>query len=504
MRLHRLGALALPWLAALPALLPVAVFGLWGLGAGSLARGWPSGDSWLLLGRTALFALTTALAAGLLGTVSALRILTARGWRLPVLLATLLVPPAVHGLGWASVASELGALARATGGPDLVFQGTGAALWVNAIALAPLATSLCAAAFLLVDPGLLEAARVFQPAGRVTRRILAGLAAPHLAAALLLVFVLALQDFTVPALFSVPAYPMGLFARFASERDPGAVLVQALPLLAAALPLAVAAARTWKGLTGHRVGGPARPLGGLRPRSPVLDRVGDGWLLLPALAPLLLMAVGFDAARWGMAWSRALPDLVYSLALASVTAGMAMVLGAFLAPRMGHALALLVLVPLLLPPVLPSLGVLHLFQSLPPSWEPLAPVVAALARALPLAALLMAAARRRRDPGLEEAARLLGRNPWRRFRRITLPMAVPSAAAAAVAAFTLTLGECASLVLVLPPGRSTLATRLFNLLHYGAGPEVAALSILLSALSGTAAALAVGAVRRSTRWRMNP
>jgi iron(III) transport system permease protein len=493
---------------ALPALLPVLSLVAWSCAAGSFAKGIPSLEGWMLLARTAVLALGTALLACGLGIPAALRLLAIRRWRFPVLLATLLIPPTIHGLGWASVAAQFGALMRTVGGPDLVFQGTFAALWVNGIAFAPLAIGLSAAAFLQVDPALLEAARLFQPAPRAIRRILLGIAAPYLTIGFLLIFILSLQDFTVPALFSVPAYAMGIFARFAAERDPAALAAQALPLILAALPLFFLVSRAWKRLSGNQIGGPVQPLGGLGLGSPVTKLFADLWICLPALAPLLLLGLSFDITRWRTAVERALPDLGYSLELAALASVVAVVLGALLARQMDRMkralplLATLCLIPLVLPSVLPSIGVLKLMQILPPEWEDAGPFLAALCRVLPIAAFILLTARRRRDPGLLDAARLLGRSPRQRFLRIHVPMLVPAAAAAMVAAFTFTMGECAGMILVLPPGRSTLATRLFNLLHYGAGPDVAALSTLLSVLSGAAAALAVWAAKRGTRWRM--
>jgi iron(III) transport system permease protein len=164
----------------------------------------------------------------------------------------------------------------------------------------------------------------------------------------------------------------------------------------------------------------------------------------------------------------------------------------------------LIIAPLAIPAVLGSIGTLRLLQFLPQSWEELGPVVAGLSRALPLSALLFMAAFRRMDPELMDAARLLGQNRWQRYWRIHLPLLAPMAAASAVLAFALTLGECAGMILVLPPGRGTLATRLFNLLHYGAGPDVAALSTLLSLLALAVALLAAWAVQRGTDWRMTP
>jgi len=58
------------------------------------------------------------------------------------------------------------------------------------------------------------------------------------------------------------------------------------------------------------------------------------------------------------------------------------------------------------------------------------------------------------DPALEEAAGSLGARWWHRFRRVTLPLVWPGAAAGTLLAFVIALGEyVASVLLFVPSNR---------------------------------------------------
>jgi len=116
------------------------------------------------------------------------------------------------------------------------------------------------------------------------------------------------------------------------------------------------------------------------------------------------------------------------------------------------------------------------------------PVLAALARFAPLAALLGAAFIRRLDPALEEAARVFSpRLPA--LARVSLPLLRPGLLAAGGVVFALTLGEIGATLIVIPPGMQTLSIRIYNYLHYGATETVSALCLVAAALSLGGAAL---------------
>lgn len=114
----------------------------------------------------------------------------------------------------------------------------------------------------------------------------------------------------------------------------------------------------------------------------------------------------------------------------------------------GHALFdALVHLPLVLPPVVTGYALLFVFSPRGPlgflglafTWRG-----AALASAVVAFPLFVRAVRLgfdAIDPALEEAARVTGANPWRVFRTITLPLALPGVLAGALLAFGRSLGE---------------------------------------------------------------
>jgi spermidine/putrescine transport system permease protein len=87
------------------------------------------------------------------------------------------------------------------------------------------------------------------------------------------------------------------------------------------------------------------------------------------------------------------------------------------------------------------------------------------------------------DPALPEAARDLGAGPWETFRRVTLPLALPGIAAAALLVFTLSIDDYVVTSFVAGAGATTLPLHVYSMLKVGVTPEVNAVSTLL--LAGT-------------------
>ncbi len=93
------------------------------------------------------------------------------------------------------------------------------------------------------------------------------------------------------------------------------------------------------------------------------------------------------------------------------------------------------------------------------------------------------------DPGLEAAARTLGRGPWRTFFSVTLPLARPGIISGALLAFVRALGEFGATMMVAPnlPGTRTLALEIFRQASVPGGEtaiaRLGAISIALSLLA---------------------
>ncbi|HVF73460.1 MAG TPA: ABC transporter permease subunit [Acidimicrobiales bacterium] len=233
-----------------------------------------------------------------------------------------------------------------------------------------------------------------------------------------------------------------------------------------------------------------------RPRPPggvvAVAVVGVGVLALP-LAALLARAPWSDARRV-LASSATADALRISLLAATAAASLAVVLGvplAYVIARRGwRVVRTLAMVPLVLPPVVGGVALLSAFgrRGLVPTDLPFsfAGVVAAeLFVALPFVVVTVEAGLRGLDDRYEQVAAELGAGPWRAFRTITLPLALPSIAAGAALAWARALGEFGATVTFAGtfPGRTeTLPSSVYLAMEREPGAAVL-LSVLLLAIS---------------------
>lgn len=83
----------------------------------------------------------------------------------------------------------------------------------------------------------------------------------------------------------------------------------------------------------------------------------------------------------------------------------------------------------------------------------------------------------------EEAAQSLGATPWRTFWRITLPLVMPGIVAGAAIAFIVSFDEVVLTLFLIGPRLTTLPVEVFNYVQFRTDPLVAALSVVLVAIS---------------------
>jgi iron(III) transport system permease protein len=205
---------------------------------------------------------------------------------------------------------------------------------------------------------------------------------------------------------------------------------------------------------------------------------------------MILVREAAHPALWVQAVAAGAGDLATSAGVALLAAMfaclLALAISRSLCARPGR-LWWLVSLPLAMPSALAGAGLIWLWnRDLPVPvygtfWML---VLASLARFAPIAVLALAVWRSRLDPALLEAAAVFG-SPARAFFRVELPLLSPGIAAGAAAVFVLSLAELGASLLVAPPGRGTLALRIFNYLHYGASVAVAALALCLMAATAS-------------------
>ncbi|HEY0557297.1 MAG TPA: ABC transporter permease [Thermoanaerobaculia bacterium] len=255
--------------------------------------------------------------------------------------------------------------------------------------------------------------------------------------------------------------------------------------------------------------------------APPLDR-REGWLrrLLAAHTALvylflyvpvaILVAFSFNASRqtafWAgftLDWYRQLfddPSLFQavrtSLVVAAATTAAAVLLGtpaALALARHGfrgkRATQALLYLPVIIPEVVLGAALVTFFGTIGMQLSIATVVIAHVVFSIPYVAIVVRARLAGLDPALEEAARDLGAGPFETFRRVTLPLAAPGIAAAALLVFTLSIDDYVITSFVAGVGATTLPLYIYSMLKVGVTPEVNAVSTLL--LAGTVALIVI-------------
>ena len=203
---------------------------------------------------------------------------------------------------------------------------------------------------------------------------------------------------------------------------------------------------------------------------------------------------------------------VLTVAMAALATALALVPGLWLAwvltHRRFHGRVLLetfVSLPLVLPPVATGLILLMLLAprgvlggllaglgiEIVFTWK--AVVIAMAVMGLPLLVRTARAGLEQVDPRFEHVASTLGASPFRVFLTITLPLARPSVAAAAVLCFARAIGEFGATMMIagsIPGSTRTLAVAIYSFAETGRDVEAGQLVIVSAVIAFAALALA--------------
>ncbi len=469
---------------------------------------WP-----LLLNSLLLAGSTTALAVGF-GIVAALWLATleARGRNVFLALAVvaLALPPFLVTNCWISLLGDNGLLRAWL--PFRIYS-LGGTIWILSLMLWPITVFAVLSGWRRLEQAQFECEPAMTGFALV-RWLLLPVARGELALAAVLTFVLALNNFAVPAILQTKVLPDEMWVWFNTQFDALGTLKLSLPLVIAPVILLVWAAR--RAVRWPRVKGavPARVF---------RRQLGSAWQFCGgAMASLLcVLSVGLPLVQIGVAnrtWvelpgaveagTSAIWNSFWLAALAAtVVVGLALIVthrGCIQADSAARRpyLGILFWLPFFVPGVLIGIALIKVFNRpvLATFYQSAGIVV--LAFVIRNFALGWTASRHAidaSDSDLADAARLEGATRWQLFRHVLWPQIAPQVAAAWYVVYLLCLWDVESLVLVVPPGGETLALRIFNLLHYGYAAQVNALCLALLGLA-IAPLVAVAAFMRAGQY----
>lgn len=147
------------------------------------------------------------------------------------------------------------------------------------------------------------------------------------------------------------------------------------------------------------------------------------------------------------------------------------------------ALEALFMAPLLVPSIVLALGMVLLFTPLGLTNSYPGLIIGHVAITIPYVVRTTLMSLATADTSCEEAARVLGANPLTTFTRITLPIIRPGVIAGAVIAFIVSFDEAVISLFIAESGLPTLPVDILRYVEQSADATVAALSVVLIAIS---------------------
>jgi iron(III) transport system permease protein len=390
--------------------------------------------------------------------------------------APLFLPPFLWATAWQSVSSR-------------TWSSLYAAAFLMALALFPIPAALAGIGFAHVDPSLEEDALTLAGEAQVFRRVTLGLARPLIAIGFLLVFLLTLSEFGVPALMQVNVYPVAIYTAFSSLYDFGQAAVLCVPLLTIATVLALAIHRAMRRTAFESLADRWQPRRFLLARSRGLAVTG---IVTVGLALLIGIPLASLARKAGdpHVWEDARDPLLWSLVLSAFGATILTILGllvAWLCQREhapGSRWWLQSQLPLLvLPSAVVGLGLVSLWNRPAFGWLYGTQAMVALgyaARYGPLLVLVFAAFLAQIPRECEEAIWVDGGGAAVTFTKFAVPVSRRALILLGAMSFILCTGELATTILISPPGVQTLAVRLFTIEANAPQARTASLALVLA------------------------
>jgi iron(III) transport system permease protein len=431
-----------------------------------------------------------------------------------ILLAPLLLPPYVIALAWIYLEGTLREVlptAAVAALPDPYTRG--GAIVALTVVFYPLAMIATEVGLRRVEARLEEAAVLVARPSRVLWRITWPLVAPSVVSAALVIFVLAISEFSVPGLLRVRVFTTEIFTAFAALYEFGQATVLAVPLLIVSCVVAAAAAFllrdrvlvTRRGLYGS----PLVPSQAWTRMAAVFTGAAIFLTLALPVAAIAREAFRADSMAAVIEGSRA--AVVNSLAAATIGAtaitATAVCLGYARARTLAAGAAavdVLWIVLFTVPSTVVGIGLIGVWNR-PSPWgwfygTGAMLVIGYLARFLPVAALAAAAAIRSVPASQEEAAAVSGSRWLRTMAQIVVPQIRLGLLAVWVITLILAFGEVGTSILVAPPGESTLPIRVYTMTANAAPGQIATLALFQSlVILGPLVVIAIVLSTRSVR-----
>jgi iron(III) transport system permease protein len=397
----------------------------------------------------------------------------------------LVLPPYFVALGWARVVARIGTIAS-----DWLFGFGGCVLVLSSVFL-PITMLLTFASILNVDRRLEEAARLVSGWPGVLRRVTLPLSAPGIVFSLVLVFLLAVGELSVPSFLRYPTLPVLSFTQFAASYNFGTATAAAVPLAALAFVgvLVESAFLRDRDYT-FRSTGQTLFISLRHWKSPLAALMAALCFALVIVPLSALFADAFSPAAMHeamqRAWVSVVRSVMYSAVAATILMALGFLLGHFMRGGRQRVLSAFTLALFAIPGTVLSIGLVRLWNT-PGTWfiyaTPALLILGYTAQYCAVTTRLSLAGLMLIPTSLDEAGRLGGAMWARRLFRISIPLSTRTLVCSWLAAYILCLRDVPIALMTAPPGGDPLPARILTLMANGAPPMIASLCLIMAIAS---------------------
>lgn len=409
----------------------------------------------------------------------------------------LLIPSYIHAIIWTrlfannninTLNSRLASLFKIHSLPGAIF--------ILTLAYFPFVTLITISGLKSVDLHLEEASLIHKGPWKTVKSISLPLVIPHIFSGAIFVFIFALVNFSVPDLLRVKVYPIESFIQFSAFFNDKAATLFSLPLILIAITLICIQNKYMKGRSYINLGSVKEKYNWINLSPPLNSLCFFSCGVLFALSILMpigiLLRLAGPFSNYVKSFSTSKDQIAYSILVAFLAALGSLILSFFISHAIERSLGwkrlfmeLAAMLPFAVPPIVLGIGLIHIWNR---PWtnfiygSSVIIIIGYIARFLPFGIWSVQSNLKQVPVYLEEAA-LLHTESWRKiFWRIVAPICKPGLLVGFFIIFVLALGELSATLLIIPPGKSTVPLKIYNLMHYGAEHLVAALSLIVTGI----------------------
>jgi len=383
------------------------------------------------------------------------------------------------------------------------------AVFVMTMAYFPIITLMTMSGLKGIDKCQEEAGWIHGNVIQTILRISLPLATPYIFCGALFVFVFAIINFGVPDILRLRVYPLEIFIQFGALFQEGIAMALSLPLVLLTFLIVYFQKRYMDKRSYVNFGG------GYNPAAPYQLGVRQWiftWFAIlvvivsGAIPIVVLLKMAGPLSTYVRVLQSSIDQLIYSTLMGLAGAACMTILSFLMAfycfkqkGRIKSLTELSLLFPIAIPSTVFGIGLIYVWNT--PMTEKIYTssaivIIGYVARFLPFTAMVCLSSLRQMDTTLEELGTLYSGSHMKLFIHILIPLNRIGILTGFFVGFILSLGDLGTSILVMPPGRSTIPVKIYNLMHYGAENMVAALCLILLSIVGISSLVFLNIFRR--------